>query len=106
MRRIRQEVIELGTLGPFPASGAVELTQIEQRQRLLDAIKSPVTDAEARELVKLFGPDDYFGLAWTVLHLVESAPGWPLEDCLASVDDEWIQTLRRRVENAKRDRPR
>ncbi|MDB6032726.1 MAG: hypothetical protein JWM16_3064, partial [Verrucomicrobiales bacterium] len=33
-------------------------------------------------LVKVFGPDDYYGLAWSLLHLIESAPGWPLADCL------------------------
>jgi hypothetical protein len=52
--------------------------------------------------VKLFGLDDCFGLAEPLLHLVESAPGWPLEDCLKNSDNEWIKFLKLRIENGKR----
>ena len=31
-----------------------------------------------------------------MLHLIETAPGWPLEDCLRK-DGEWIERLRRRA---------
>ena len=71
---------------------------IQQQERLLASIRPPVSDDEARELLKVFGPDDYFGLAWTVLHLVEGAPNWPLEDCLSGSSNEWIVTLRERAE--------
>lgn len=98
---IRPQVTELVKLGAFPSEHDVVEAQIEKQQRLLESIEPPVSDNEAREFLKLFGPDDYYGLAWTVVHLVESAPGWPLEDCLAHTDNEWIQRLRRRVENAK-----
>ena len=63
----------------FPASHDVVQAQIEKQQQLLESLKPPLSDDEARELVKVFGPDDYYGLARTVLHLIESAPGWPLE---------------------------
>src|ERR1700751_1397716 len=98
---MRQEVLELVKLGSFPFSDAVEFTLIEKQEELLRKIEPPVSDDEARALVKVFGPDDYYGLVWTVLHLVESAPHWPLEDCLQGGGNEWIQTLRHRVENAK-----
>jgi hypothetical protein len=43
--------------------------------------------------VGLFGPDDCFGLEWSLVGLVETAPGWPLADCLENTDNEWIQGL-------------
>ncbi len=78
---------------------------LKRQQQLLDSITPPVSDEEARELIKVFGPDDYYGLAWTVLHLAEKAPGWPSEDCLTDTENEWVTTLRNRVLN-KRNRVR
>jgi len=74
---------------------------IKAQEMLLRSIKAPVSDDEAKCLTKLFGSDDYFGLAWTVLHLVESAPGWPIEECLRDASNEWIVRLR---ESAKKGR--
>jgi hypothetical protein len=103
---MRKEVIELGKLGPLPCSDmAVSKNRpeaIDKYQHLLASIQKPVTDEEARALVTLFGPDDCFGLVWPLVHLVESAPGWPLEDCLKNSDNEWIQLLKLRVENGRR----
>lgn len=94
---IRSEVSELAKMGAFPSSKCVDLVLIKRQQGILERITPPISDAEARELVKLFGPDDYYGLAWTVLHLVEGAPNWPLADCLTNRSNEWIDRLKERV---------
>lgn len=94
---IRTEVSELAKLGAFPSSKNVDLALIKRQQELLQHITSPISDAETRELIKLFGPDDYYGLAWTLLHLIEEAPNWPLVDCLASHSNEWIDLLKQRA---------
>ncbi|MEU0382903.1 hypothetical protein [Streptomyces chartreusis] len=52
-----------------------EIEVISETQRLLERIPKPVTDDEAQALATLFGPDNCFGLAWTLLHLIETAPG-------------------------------
>jgi|SRR5215467_13636771 len=100
---MRVEVIELGRLGALPPSdGAVaENLQelLDKYQNLIMSINKPVTDEEARVLVTVFGPDDCFGLVWRLVALVESAPGWPLADCLENASNEWIQMLRQRVKN-------
>lgn len=98
---IRQQIVDLVKMGSFPASKDAT-DAIETQEKLLLGITKPVTDDEARELVKLFGPDDYFGMVWSVIHLVESAPGWPLADCLADQSNEWVELLAIRVENAKK----
>ena len=95
-RAIRSEIRDLVALGPFPSAENVDLATIKRQQELLQCIHAPVTDDESRALVRLFGPDDYFGLAWTVLHLIELAPGWPLWDCLSD-SNEWNARLQSRA---------
>jgi hypothetical protein len=94
---IRAEVAELVGFGRFPASVDVDTSVIERQQNLLQRIVPPVSDTEARELVRLFGPDDYYGLAWTLVHLVEGAPHWPLVGCLLDASNEWIMRLKTRA---------
>jgi hypothetical protein len=92
-------VIELVKLGPLPSSIKPDLVNLEKFQTLLMKIEQPISDDDARALVKLFGPDDSFGLAWTLLHLIETAPGWPLEDVLDESGNEWVDRLKQRAKN-------
>jgi hypothetical protein len=100
---MRQEIIELGKLGALPSSVAVLRSNLDdlivRYETLITSIGKPVTDEEARVLTRIFGPDDGFGLAWTLVGLIESAPGWPLWDVLRDSDNEWIRLLRRRLGN-------
>jgi hypothetical protein len=86
-------------MGPFPdsASAAYEQERLEEYHRRLESIAKPVSDDEAEALLGLFGPDDCFGLAWTLVHLVESAPGWPLVDRIPESGSPWLQVLRERA---------
>jgi len=99
---VRPEIARLGELGPFPSSVVADAETVGTFADLLLSIKEPVTDDEARILVTLFGPDDLFGLAYTVVHLVETAPGWPLEDCLQDTGNRFVATLRYGIENSER----
>lgn len=96
---IRKEVREIKLLGALPNEQADE-EAIERYEKVLSAIKKPVTDEEAKILVTLFGPDDAYGAAWTLLHLVESAPSWPIEECLKG-QGLWLDRLRRRAANSR-----
>lgn len=107
---MRSEILELQRLGQFPVTIGVpaesipESTLIQQEQILL-ALKPPFTDDELRVLLTLFGPDDYFGLAQTLMHRIEASPQWlaVADTLLAQADqnNEWIQLLRTRIENAR-----
>src|SRR5690349_8754519 len=90
---IRREVTEFAGLGPLPDQDADEAT-IARHQDCLSRIVAPVADAEAAVLIELFGPDDCYGLAWTLLHLIESAPaGAPLNSEPGSDANEWVRCL-------------
>ena len=67
---------------------------IEER---LSKVQTPITDEEACALMNLFGPDECHGLAWSLLHLIETAPGWPVESALVGREGAWIDRLRERA---------
>ena len=93
----RPVVDELVELGPLPSSVKPNMVRLQKFQVLLERVEQPVSNNDARALVNLFGPDDCFGLAWTLLHLIETAPGWPLEDVLDRSGSEWIDRLKQRA---------
>ena len=101
---IRQQIRQLQGLGPLPRENSPSATQalLDQYRLLLEGIVKPVSDPEARVLVRLFGPggDTCYGLAWGLLHLIESAPGWPLIDVVDDRTNGWIQFLRDRAVRA------
>lgn len=73
---------------------------IERYEEILHSISPPVSREEAEALVMLFPPNGCFGLDWTLLHLIETAPGWPLltviDRCLST---EWKQRMLDRAVN-------
>lgn len=81
-------------LGPLPSSSEATVSGLQSFETHLAQVSTPVTDDEARALIALFGPDDCFGLAWTLVHIIETAPGWPLEDCLEGSSNQWIELLK------------
>ena len=47
----------------------------------------------------MFGSDDCFGLAWSLITIIETAPGWPGNLDLSG-DNRWLRVLRLRLANA------
>ncbi len=97
---MRDEVQALISAGAFPAESEAPVAVVQRHEELLLAINRPLTDQEAYGLTKLFGPDSYFGLAWSLLHLLETAPGWPLKEAIAQAHPLWADELRGRCERA------
>jgi len=97
---VRPEIQALEKLGPLPSESEAEAAQLERIEQLYRAITRPITDDEARVMFGLFGPDACYGLAYAFMHLIETAPGWPLEDCLQQPNNAWVTTLRNRATGA------
>lgn len=92
-----QAAIEnLSKIGALPNSIGVTVSIVQAFEQQLSEVKTPVSNDEAHALVELFGPDDCFGLAWTLLHLIETAPNWPMVDVLDGREGLWIDRLRER----------
>ncbi len=92
---------ELVKLGVLPDSLSPDVAKLQKIQALLAKVEQPVSDDDARALVKLFGSDECFGLAWTLLHLIETAPGWPLYETLGESENEWVDRLKQRENRTK-----
>ncbi len=104
---IRDEVRQFHDFGSLPSEqdeseGADE--RIEEAQRLLHSIAPPVTDEEARLLVDSFGEDNCFGLAWTLLHLIETAPSPVVTAEPPAGANPWIHRLWTGYQNTLADR--
>ncbi len=67
-----QEFLRLGRPLPSEEDNSEEGDEaFEELTEALHAIEKPVTNDEAALLIECFGDDECFGLAWTLLHLVE-----------------------------------
>jgi hypothetical protein len=96
---MRPQVLHLVTKGPLPSSSA-GIQQITEWQAAVEMITPPLSDDEAEALTALFPAkeDECYGLAWALVHLVETAPNWPLEHCLQDRQNPWFVRLRRRLD--------
>jgi hypothetical protein len=96
---IRNEVESLLAFAPLPSSSDTldDPETVERIQRLIEAVEGPVSDEEAMALLSVFGPDEFFGLAWALVHLIESAPGWPFQDLPNPNQNEWIRLMQERA---------
>jgi hypothetical protein len=84
-------------LGPLPDSQHATEEALNYLQQLLTSVWTPITDEEAVALSQLFGPDDCFGIAWSLVHLIETSPGWPSPDVINRAGGHWIELLRERA---------
>lgn len=96
---MRAEVQVFVADGPLPDVGASG-EEIDRRVEQLDAISGPVTAQEARALADCFGPDDCHGVAWSLLHLIETDPNLVLTVKPAPDANEWQDRLWTRAVNA------
>jgi hypothetical protein len=94
---MRSEVKALINLGSLPREREATVSQLQAIEAAYKAISRPVSNEEARALIVLFGEDGCFGLASALMHLIETAPDWPLVDCLRNSSNPWLVELRERA---------
>ncbi|MEV0611064.1 hypothetical protein AB0I61_32395 [Polymorphospora rubra] len=99
---VRAEVRAFVDLGPLPAEDAAGQEELDEYERRLHRVTGPVSDDEARLLVDCFGVDNCYGLAWTLLHLVETAPTFRIDVEPPAGANDWVVLLWRRHRNADR----
>jgi len=94
---VRTEIAGLEQLGLLPSEDDAEVAKLVRIEALCRAIAKPITDNEACVPVELFGPDGCHGLDSSFMHLIETALGWPLKDCLAQLNSDWKIEQRNRA---------
>lgn len=96
---IRESIQQLSNMGNLPSQDNPDIELIKKYQELLDSIQSPVSDEEASVLASIFGKDECFGLAWTLLHIIESAQNICIESENIDRSNPWIILLQTRRTN-------
>lgn len=99
---IRPEVHDLHKMAPFPSEEDATPTVVEPYEKLVRAIKTPVTDDEACLLVEVFGDDGCFGLAASLVQRIETAPHWPISKSLTNLGNPWVVELLRRAQRGRK----
>lgn len=94
---MQPSIVILKKFGPLPSFENATAELIDKYQVVFDKISTPITDDEALILAEIFGVDDCFGLAWTALHLIETAPNWPLKKALQLMNKKWAFVCRSRT---------
>lgn len=97
---VRQPIADFLAAGGLPSEDDPQ-EAIERAQELLERVEAeaPVSDEEARSLATGFGVDECFGLAWTLLHVIETAPNPLPANYLAESGNWWIEQLHLRAAN-------
>jgi hypothetical protein len=102
---VRKQIGKLIALGPLPSEVAASVDQVLSYQLLIEQISPPLEDDEAKDLLGIFGPDDFFGLGWTLLHLIETAPNSPVTSMPSDSANEWVHRIWRREQRGRARSP-
>ena len=97
---MRTSVTRLISLGRLPEEATAEVAQLQEFASVLKEIEKPVSNQEAVALLSSFpsGEGSCFGLAWSILHLVETAPGWPCQEARLQRANPWVKTMLERAD--------
>ena len=93
---IRPEVAALAWWAPLPPEEEWEPRQIDDFVVAVDAVSGPLTAEERDALLPVLAgssEDSVYGVAWGVLHLLETAPddGW--QERLDTTGHPWFELL-------------
>jgi hypothetical protein len=99
MSGVRDAVLGLIELGVMPTERDADEATVRLYQSQIDLLVAPASDEEAVALVRVLPTteESLFGLAWSVVHFIESAPSWP-EPSALSGDGPWVAVLRGRAD--------
>jgi hypothetical protein len=97
--QIRAPVARLIALGQLPSGSAATSEKLQVFEAALSMVPAKLTEAEVCAVVKLFPlkEDSCFGLAWSLVHLVESASSWPNDAALTEMSGPWKAILLERL---------
>lgn len=89
---MRAEVASFVPLGPLPNESSDD-QEFAKFEHALDLITPPLADDEARALLGSFGEDECYGMAWDLIHLIETSPTPYPEEEPEEGDNFWLHAL-------------
>jgi hypothetical protein len=97
---VRDSVQRIVAWGRLPDDGHdIGEDMLTKWAAAIDGLEGPLTDDEAIALLSCFPPDDstVFGVSWSLLHKIETAPYGPT--FIEALDDRswWVALLKERA---------
>jgi hypothetical protein len=102
---MRSSIEKIRTLGVMPGDATADDQAVKRWEEAVGSIELPVSCEEATVLMGALPHDESscFGLAWTMLHAIETAPGYGVDFVEQSAAvGPWRATLLHRLSNAAR----
>lgn len=98
---MRKEFEDVLALGRLPPADELSPEQAQHYQEVLNRLPDSLSGEEAAALVNLLPADETtsFGLAWTLVHAIESSPDWAVWPALEG-GTWWRFMLRDRAPNS------
>lgn len=94
---IRKSVLKLQDLGRLPDESQdddIPQAFFDLFEYHLNTIQQAITKEEAKILIKLFPETSCYGMGWSLLHLIESTPDWPIQEIIDMCPStEWTNRL-------------
>jgi hypothetical protein len=92
---MRSSVAQLVALGRLPNEENAGVPELQSFEAALKAIERPLSDEEALALLSVFPSEENscFGLAWSVLHLIETSRNWPLREARLQQGNPWVKSM-------------
>ncbi|MEO3988823.1 hypothetical protein [Pseudocitrobacter cyperus] len=103
---MRKAVVDLISMGQLPSEDNEDISVYDKYQKIIDSISPPISREEANALVLLFGNDGCYGLTSTLVHLIESASDFCINDFNKIENNYGVNILRSRVLNTSKINPK
>ena len=98
---LQPAVQELVTLGPLPHVDDPKWDITPNRwEEWINKIEKPVSDDDATALCGICGVDLSYGLGWSILYAIETAPSWPIVEAINLAPPYWKESMTRACRNA------
>ena len=96
---MREAVQQLVACGRLPDAASVSTEDLDWYEDRIDSLESPLTNEEAVALYTIVGDDTFYGLAWSLIHRIESAPDWPIWTCFDQIETQTQHILYMSAQN-------
>ncbi|ULH15580.1 hypothetical protein MF271_02715 [Deinococcus sp. KNUC1210] len=102
---MRPEYLELQRLGRMVDSDALAQEKVDEYSKILHSLPVAETEEEVRILLDTFPEKDegFYGLDWTMLHLLEESPLYLTVFDNYRPSSEWSDIIAQRISNDKDD---
>jgi hypothetical protein len=101
VRLIVQSIIALGKLPAESTGDSPEIGELVRKfETQIRQLQAPASLDEANGLLSVLGGDECYGLAWAIVHFIESAPDWVRGANLETVSPFWQEILDGRIQRS------